>query len=447
VAGALLAALLAFTFKPTVEGDGVSYFSYLHAIVVDHSLDLTPEYQAAFDAGVTVNPEHLTTITATGLRADFFPVGPAVLSLPAYAVALALQPDARPLFGPPFTDAFALASLLYGLLAVAIAWRLALALTGSPAAASTGALAVALATPLVYYLLYEPSYSHTFSAFAVGLFLLVWWTTRGRRGWAGWLLLGLLGGLMACVRFQDGPLAAIALLDLPRARWRPVLLLPGLVVGFAPQLIVDSALFGGPLPVRPAGQDLQPLPGHYLDVLFSSYHGLLVWTPAAAIAVAGLALLRARAFQAAFVYAFLVELALNGAAPDWWGGFAFGARRFLDLTPFFAVGLAEVARRLPRLAEAGAGALAAWNLVLIANLTYVQRSDHDAGYLGLLWGQVPALARVSNLFAQGAAARDLALWPLLHAPPHPLAGVALLAAEAACAGLALTAFANLRGRT
>jgi hypothetical protein len=432
VGGLVALAVLWAGFKPVVEGDGVSYFSWQHTLLVDRDLDLANEYQAAFAAGVTVNADHLTERTATGRLANFFPVGPALLAAPAYLGALVVAPDGRPLFGPPFTTAFALASLAYGLLALALAYRLALRLAATRAAA-LGVLAAALATPFAYYLLYEPSYSHTFSAFAASLFVWAWWRGRDDRGVAGWLLLGLLGGVMALVRFQDGPLLAIALLDLPRARWRVLLLAPGALLAFAPQVLADLVLFGTWLPQRPGGQDLKPVPGHYLQVLFSTWHGLLTWSPAVGVAAAGVALLRQRAFQAAAAYAFLVELALNGAAPDWWGGYAFGARRFLDLTPFLAVGLAAAAQRLPAaIAWLGAGALAAWNLLLVANLTYVIRADRDPGPGGLLGGQVAAVPHLPNLFAQGAVVRDLLLWPLLHVPARPLEGLVLAALGALC---------------
>jgi hypothetical protein len=242
---------------------------------------------------------------------------------------------------------------------------------------------------------------------------------------------------MACVRFQDGPLLAIVLLDVPRHRWRALMAVPGALLGFAPQLAVDRVLFATWLPQRPAGQDLQPVPGHYLDVLFSSYHGLVVWSPIAVVAVVGIVLLRRPALQIASAYALVVEVALNGAAPDWWGGYAFGARRFVDLTPFFALGLAEVAWRVgPRVAAIAVAVFGAWNALLVANLTYVERGDHDPGYGGLLVGQVEALGQVPRLLAQGAAARDLLWWPVLHRSFAPVEGLALLACEVLVVALA-----------
>jgi len=43
-------------FKPVVEGDGVSYYSYLHALVLDHNLDMAPVYDEAHRVGITSWP-------------------------------------------------------------------------------------------------------------------------------------------------------------------------------------------------------------------------------------------------------------------------------------------------------------------------------------------------------------------------------------------------------
>src|SRR5690349_23327670 len=147
---------IALTFRPVVDGDGLGYYSYLHTLVVDHDLDFTNEYRAARAANIAVYPVYVETHTPTGLLANFYPVGSAFLALPFYLAALAFHPSGEPQFGPPFTWAYTLASLLYGLLALVICLRLTRSI---PAV-----LAVALATPFVYYAMYAPSYSHTFSA-------------------------------------------------------------------------------------------------------------------------------------------------------------------------------------------------------------------------------------------------------------------------------------------
>jgi len=456
LAGGFCLVLLgvACTFRPVVQGDGVNYFAYLHSLAVDHDLDFRDEYRAAMAAGISVDPTLTATPTVTGLVANFQPVGAAVLAFPFYAAALAMHASGEPQFGRGFVMAFTIASLFYGLLALALSARLAAASTGSQNAALAAAGIAALTTPLAFYLLYDPSYSHTFSAFAVSAFVLVWWRGREQRGAAGWFALGLLGGLLGLVRIQDAPLAAIALIDLPRAgSWGPhetwrlhrVFLrawpfIPGLALAFGPQLLVEHTLFGTWLPYRPAAFAPSFWPGHYVDVLVSSHDGLLTWSPIFALAAVGLFLLPDRRLALAALFAFVVELVIEGSAPDWWGGLAFGMRRFLDLLPFVTVGLAELARRLQPWAVAlGGSLLALWNVVLVANFLYVMRGDRDPGHAGLFAGQVEALRYLPRLFAQGGVVRSLVLWRALHEPFRPGFAFMLLALEAACLLAALWA--------
>jgi hypothetical protein len=442
---ALVVAWLGLTFKPVVENDGTYYFAYLRAIAVQHSLDFSSEYAAAIGEGVRYDPTLVARGARTGRPSNAYPVGPALLSLPIYLLAVMVAGPGGDQFAAPYSTAYCLASLLAGLLALALAFRLAVEVTGSTRAAAIGVAAAAATTPFAYYLSFEPSYSHTFSAFVATVFVWWWWRTRDGRTPLQWLVLGLLGGVMAMTRFQDGALVVVALVDVPAARWRALWLLPGAAAGFAPQLVVDAAQFGSPLPYRPAADSLRLLPGHYLNVLLSSDHGLLAWHPGIAAAAAGAILVRDRRLRLAFVVAAAVEVLIDGAAPDWDGGFALGGRRFLVLMPFFALGYAALAARIgPRLAACGLALLAAWNVVLMANLTYVIREKQDPGYGGLLIGQLRALPYVPRELAQGAAGRSIALWPLLHQSPRLSWGFGLLALEAG--SVAVAAFVAVRGR-
>ena len=413
-----LVFLLAVAFKPVVQNDGAYYFTYLHAVLVDHTFNASTEL-----------PHVYTSST------DLFPIGSAMLSAPGYLVALLIGGAGRPAFDALYTAPYVLASLLYGLLALAIAHRMALRLTGSKAAAAAGVAAGALLTPFAYYLLYEPSYSHTFSAFATAAFLYYWWR-HPDRSVLGWLWLGALGGLMADVRFQDGLLLLVALLDVRRARWRVLLMVPTAALAFAPQALVDLAQWGTLWPHRSAAQALSAFPGHYLQVLFSSHNGLFVWHPALLAAAAGFFFVRDRRLVGAAALAFLIETVIDGTLPDWPGGFAFGARRFVALTPFFVLGFAALATQLkPRLVWLATAALAAWNLLLAANLTYVIVGEKDPGYLGLLEGQVKALVFVGRELIQGQVVRDLVLWPVLGTPFAPGRGLLFLVLESACAAV------------
>ena len=427
---------LALTFRAVVEGDGIGYYSYLHAVIVNHGLDFSAEYRAAEQAGVPLFPALQSSRTPIGLLADFFAVGPAVLSLPAYLVAVLLHPSGAPQYGPPFVDAFAISSLFYGLLG--------LALINRTTRSWLAVVAVVGATPFAYYLLFDPSYSHTFSVFAVALFLSVWLWVRQWESWTGWLLLGLLAGLMALTRWQDGLLAAVALLDIPRARWRVLLLIPGVVVAFAPQLAVDRALFGSWLPQRPAGQALTPFPGHYWEVLFSSFRGLFVWNPVTLVATVGFFFVRDRTVRAACLLAFLLQIAINGMLPDWSGGLAFGARRFLDLAPFWALGIAALGQRFGlRIIGTVVGVLVAWNVLLLAAFPYLLQNG-DPGYGGLVSAGLHGVRLLPRLFGHGTVGQALFFRRLLPNPPSIAEGVALLLGQALCL---VAVFVVLRWRT
>jgi hypothetical protein len=242
---------------------------------------------------------------------------------------------------------------------------------------------------------------------------------------------------MALIRFQDGLLLMIVLLDVRRYGWRVLSVVPLAAVVFVPQLVVDRVVFGTPWPQRPAGQALDFFPGHALQVLVSSWNGLFVWHPLTLLAVAGMFMVRDRALKVACLFALVLETVVDGSAPDWWGGLAFGARRFIDLTPFFAIGFAALAARFDRRvswAVVAAGTL--WNMLLAANLIYVIRYEHDPGYAGLFRGQIEAVRWLPNLMVKGDALRDLALG-VIGRPAAPATGVVLLLVQAAAVALAI----------
>jgi hypothetical protein len=122
---------------------------------------------------------------------------------------------------------------------------------------------------------------------------------------------------------------------------------------------------------------------HALDVLTSPAHGFFVWTPLAALAVAGLAWLlwseaRTREHQEArrrFALCALVMLGLQvyvaGSVESWTVAGAFGQRRFVAVTVLLVVGLAAlVAASRGRAARMALTTLCVlgiwWNLGLVA---------------------------------------------------------------------------------
>jgi len=122
-----------------------------------------------------------------------------------------------------------------------------------------------------------------------------------------------------------------------------------------------------------------------LAVLFSTRRGLFLWTPALLLAAIGLGFLvrRDRLLGAGAIVVLLLSLYVNSAARDWWAGEAFGARRFVGETVFFALGFAALGSALAgrmRIGWLRAGALA---LILYNGLFLVQYQLFMRGYRDL----------------------------------------------------------------
>jgi hypothetical protein len=113
------------------------------------------------------------------------------------------------------------------------------------------------------------------------------------------------------------------------------------------------------------------------SVLFSSDHGLFVWTPILIIAVAGIFLLyrRDRPLATYLVTALLALYYLIAIDSCWDGISSFGNRFFISLTPIFVLGLAvffsdlarwvKGARRGMAIASSVTALLILWNLAFV----------------------------------------------------------------------------------
>ena len=356
--------------------DEVQYFAYLRSLWFDHDVSFENEYQHFYDAGIAASPgfheTFLENTTETGRRINFGTIGCALLWAPFYAVGdvvaraehAAGQPVAVDGYSRPYVAAVSYASALYGLLALLLAaasvrqigrrWP---SLMSEDAVA---ALAIWVGTPLLFYMYIAPPMSHATSAFSVAVFLYAWLRVRERWSVGGMVLLGMLGALMAMVREQDAFVAAGPALDFAwtaltdRAvgrRGRLGAATAGIVAGaltFTPQALAYEALNGHLGPSRLVARKMSWSAPHALEVLMSPAHGLFLWTPLAALALAGLLILLRRLPRGARVVAvaLLVVAALQvyvaGSVESWTVAGAFGQRRFVSLTPVLVIGLAAV---------------------------------------------------------------------------------------------------------
>ena len=381
--------------------DEVQYYSYLRSLWFDRDLSFENEYRHFYDAGITRTPgfheTFLERTTEAGRRINFATIGCAILWAPFYAVGdVAARVSGAPADGysRPYVASVAYASALYGFLAllVSIASVRRAGGRGGPlsAMATPAVFAVWLGTPLLFYMYVAPPMSHATSAFAVALFVYAW--LRVREGWTpgGFVVLGALAAVMAMVREQDAFFAAGPVVDFAgwwthadRAARRRAL--AGIAAGIAafavcylPQAIAYESLNGHLGPTRLVARKMTWTAPHAVEVVVSSRHGFLVWTPLAAAALVALAWLprTARAlpsagrFTAGLAAMVLLQIYVAGSVESWTVAGAFGQRRFIGLTTILIFGVAAglaAAHRWGRRAWAAALALCIWwNLGVMA---------------------------------------------------------------------------------
>jgi hypothetical protein len=386
----LVIFLLSIPFiRARIQWDGVGYYAYLRSPLVDHNFQFANDWHdPAQDMFLKcrVCPEEVkqywnhpanqlliiyldrhfyaNPITKTGHLPNFYTVGPAILWSPfvvpthfgvlvANRLGFEVAADGH---SKPYLVALSFATALYGFLGLWFSFELARKYVEERWAFwATVGLWFASSVPVYMYL--NPSWSHAHSLFTVALFLWYWDRTRGARTAKQWAVLGLFAGLM-----MDVYLANFIFLLAPaadcftayfgeQADWREarrhfgrhVLFSACVILAFLPMLITRQIVFGNPFVLGMYAQ----VPWHwksaaFLPVLFSSGHGIFVWTPILLVALLGLLpLWRKKAALAGI--ALLMSLAfyaLISVYPWWYGTLSFGNRFFVSLTPIFVLGLA-----------------------------------------------------------------------------------------------------------
>ena len=324
--------------NPWVRGDGVGYYAYARAPLINHNLDFTYDYQSANqsfrEARCDANGHPFLLAAHGGVLA-------------ARAAGAQVAADG---YSAPYRLAMALGSCLYGFFCLLISYRLARKYAG-PLWSFLATLAIWGASSLSVYMYFNPSWSHAHSACTCALFLWYW-----DRSLARWLVTGLIVGLMLNVYYANFMLVSILAIEaVPQyaklLRARPVLVpailqlagrhtLFGLVVlaVMIPTFASRWAVYGGPfntgyLPVR----DFLWHSPAFFSILFSANHGLLSWTPLLLFPIIGLLLFAIRVPKVGvpFLAGFTAFYLFMSIYPDWAGISSYGNRFFVSLTALF----------------------------------------------------------------------------------------------------------------
>lgn len=392
--------------NPWVRGDGVGYYAFARALLVEHRLDFRRDWlraNASFQMGRIdergqIRPDEYTL---TGHLNNHFAIGPAIFWFPplllAHAGVLIYDQLGGHVvaagFSRPYLMAMSLATAGYSFLGLFLAFIMARKYVDERWA-FLATLGIWLGSSLPVYMYLNPAWSHALSAFSVALFLWYWQRSSEKRTPAQWMALGALGGLMMDVYYLNVALFVFPLADLIRmARsekadtaegpqnslvhvvWDATLLGTMTLAAFLPTLITKKIIYGSFLNFGYVENWFWYSPA-LLKIFFSSEHGLFSWTPLLIPAVAGFYLLRKYDWNLAACAALVLAVFayMLGCYQDWHGLSSFGSRFFVSLTPLFVIGLAAfcawLARRLhERRAFAVIGSLIAalvlWNAGLV----------------------------------------------------------------------------------
>src|SRR5258706_14658804 len=385
--------------NPWVRGDGVGYYAFARAPLIEHSFDFAHDYinantgfrEARLDEHG--RPKEFFR-TRTGHLDNHFTVGPAILWAPFLLLAHGGVLLARALgshvaadgFSAPYRLAMAFGTAFWGFLGLLLAFRLARQYTGDVWAFLATA-AIWWASSLPVYMYFNPSWSHAHSAFAVSLFVFYWHQTRERRTVRQWVVLALIAGLMLNVYYANAMLLIIPVVEalrdyltafrggaaakagVSKLLTKHFLFAAITLLCLLPTFVTRYIVYGNPFATGYGSvQNWAWRSPYFLSVLFSSEHGLFSWTPLLLLATVGLVLFRWREPRVgtpllAAALAFYIFIACY---PDWAGISSFGNRFFVSLTPLFILGLSVFLERASTLFRNQRAAVAAAAVVLAA---------------------------------------------------------------------------------
>lgn len=396
VLGVIMLCCLIGSLPRIYATDEVQYYAWLRSIWFDHDVDFRNEYetfaqlnpQSGIDKSLLL-PNRIRP--ATGLYGNIAPVGSALLWAPWFiaidglmhllhdiGVATHIPADG---YSWPYQRAVCYASALYAFLGLHVSRRLVQHWFGTWES-TLATIGIWLATPLVYYMTIQMPFAHANGFFVSSCFVWLWWkSSQETSSWRIWALLGVCAGSLYLVREQLILLLILPAFTVIYTFWQQIngaipsywyMTVRKLVVcaicicmTLLPQFIAYWAVNGTPRPASEVSSKLNMCSPHALDTLVdfdpspAQYcnvppepvsvpawsRGALVWSPIIALALIGLGMFvwSNPLIGSAMLCAFALQVWINGAfGTTWHLSGAFGFRRYIECSPFFIIGLAQL---------------------------------------------------------------------------------------------------------
>lgn len=359
------------TFFSEVDSQG--YYAYLPSLVIDHGFEweksLGPNWPEKDTSGRVTNN---FTIGAAVMWLPFFLFGHLLsLVLNFFGVGVPLNGYSLIYELPCFFG-----SILYGCLGVILLYKIC-RLYFNPKISFYSALLVLFSTPLIFYIEFEPSMSHSVGFFAATAAIYFYMVTVKDKPYLGWILAGIFSGLASLIRLQCISLFLCFLAvdfcfvvyrarksnDLKRVvphffGWCLFVFFG--ILCLMPQILIWTGGFTHALELpkvpgigwaREGGVGVfanSYLTPAIIETLFHFHHGFFTWTPIAIPALVGFVCLLRRKYSPALLIIllfFLSQVYFVGAS-GWESGWSFGQRRLIETFVILGLGLGEVFYRI-----------------------------------------------------------------------------------------------------
>ncbi len=388
-------------YHQVIAWDAFGYYLYLPAIFIHGDVSIMDPtwFHALFETYSPSATIYQINYMDDGGRAIKYPIGLAILWAPYFAIAhgiaglLDMPQDgmSRPYHWSLITGSWAYFAL--GLL-----WLRKVLLTSFPdRITALTLLVIVFGSNLLYMVALDPLMPH---AFLYTLYAgIIWYSIRWhqRPGKRASIFLGALLGLAALVRNTEVIAIMIPLFwgvwdtsiqDHLKRLWRHRLQLLFVAVTMAivclPQLLYWKEVTGKYFYIgyTNAGEGLDLLSPHIMDVLFSYRKGLVIYTPIVVLALLGIWGLRKymRASIPAIPMYLLVNFLIVSSWTIWWYADSYGNRGFVQSYAALSIPLAALLQwghvRIPKVRS-----MLAAGLVLLVFLNLFQTWQAGAGIL------------------------------------------------------------------